>query len=53
MKGVVFNLLESLVTEQHGPDTWDALPPNDVVRWFGRGARPMFASSYPRLGVSA
>lgn len=25
MKGLVFNLLEDVVTEHHGPDTWDAL----------------------------
>jgi hypothetical protein len=25
MKGIIFNLVEEVVTEQHGPDTWDAL----------------------------
>lgn len=25
IKGIVFNLLEEIVSEQHGPDTWDAL----------------------------
>jgi hypothetical protein len=83
MKGIVFNLLEELVTEQHGPDTWDELldeaavdgaytslgsyddaqlralvgaasakldvPANDIVRWFGRGAMPMFAASHPHF----
>ena len=81
MKGVVFNLLEELVTRDHGEDTWDDLletadlegaytslgsyddadlmklvgagshaldvPPDDIVRWFGREALPRFAASYP------
>ena len=25
MKGIIFNLLEEIVTEEHGPDTWDDL----------------------------
>ncbi|MGI8728329.1 MAG: heme NO-binding domain-containing protein [Solirubrobacterales bacterium] len=25
MKGIVFNLLEEIVSEEHGPETWDAL----------------------------
>ena len=83
MKGVVFNLLEELVTRDHGESTWDDLleaaglegaytslgsypdadllalvgaasqaldvPPDDVVRWFGREALPEFARGYPSL----
>lgn len=83
MKGIVFNLLEQLVTRDHGPDTWDALldsagldgvytslgsypdadlgrlvgaastaldaPPDEIVRWFGRNALPLFAERYPHL----
>lgn len=80
MKGIVFNLLEAVVTADHGPATWDALldaagvdgvytaignypdddlmklvaaasaalkvPPDDVVRHFGRSALPMMAARY-------
>ena len=83
MKGVVFNLLEELVSAEHGADTWDdllddagldgaytslgsyddaelgalvaaasarlAVPPQDVIRWLGRGAMPQFATSYPHF----
>ena len=81
MKGIVFNLLEEVVTTEHGERTWDALleaagasgaysslgnyeddelarlvgaaskaldvPPQDVVRWFGRKAIPLLARRYP------
>ena len=81
MKGVVFNLLETVVTENYGADTWDDLldaagsdgvytsletyddadlfsivtaaskaldlPPNGVVRWFGKAAMPHFKNLYP------
>ena len=80
MKGVVFNLLETVVTEEYGADTWDdlldaagsdgvytsletyedadlfsivtaaskalGLPPNDVIRWFGKAAMPHFKKLY-------
>jgi hypothetical protein len=83
VKGVVFNLLEAIVTRDYGEDTWDdlldsagvdgaytslggypdedllslvsaastalELPPNDVVRWFGRNALPLLADSYPQF----
>ncbi len=83
MKGVVFNLLEQLVSRDYGEDTWDTLldsagldgaytslgsyedadlfklvgaasealdtPPDDIVRWFGRNALPLFAESYPQF----
>lgn len=83
LKGIVFNLLEQLVTRDYGEETWDALleaadvdgvytslgsyddadlgrlvgaastaldmPGDDIVRWFGRNALPMFAQSYPDL----
>ena len=83
MKGVVFNLLEELVTRDYGEDTWDALldaaevdgayttlgsyddadfgrlvaaasdaletPPDEMVRWFGRNALPLFHRSHPQL----
>lgn len=81
MKGIIFNLLEEVVTEQHGEDTWDRLlsdaelegaytslgsypdeellalvgaasaalevPPDGVVRWFGRAALTKLAERYP------
>src|SRR5690349_8670133 len=81
MKGIVFNLLEEVVTREHGAATWDALldaadldgaytslgsypddeahklvmaasgalgiPPNEVLRWFGREAMPILADRYP------
>lgn len=83
IKGVVFNLLETIVAREHGEETWDALldaagvdgvyttlgsyPDEDlfklvgaasaalglgvdeVVRWFGRNAMPLFAERYPGL----
>jgi hypothetical protein len=83
MKGVVFNLLEQLVSRDYGEETWDALldaskldgaytslgsysdedlgklvgaaadeldmSPDQVVRWFGRNALPLFAARYPQL----
>ena len=83
MKGIVFNLLETLVSDTHGEETWESLvesagvsgaytslgsypdedlfalvgaasaalgeEPGDVVRWFGRGAMPLFAERYPAL----
>lgn len=83
MKGVVFNVLEQLVVDQHGEDEWDDLladagltgaytslgnydhrefeaivaaagrrwgeRPDDVVRWCGRHAIPIFARRYPQL----
>jgi hypothetical protein len=81
MKGIVFNLLEQVVTEEHGEDAWDqildsagregaytavgsypdeqfmslvasacdrfGLEPDDLVRWFGKRAMPLFAARYP------
>lgn len=83
MKGIVFNLLETLVVRDHGPDAWDdlldaagldgaytslgsypdgellalvgsasdalGLPPEAVVRWFGRSSMPLFATSHPHF----
>lgn len=83
MKGIVFNLLEEVVSGEHGDETWDELlvaagvdgaytslgsypdedllklvgaastalgtTPDDVVRWFGRSAMPLFAGRYPQL----
>lgn len=83
MKGIVFNLLEQIVSAEHGDETWEQLldaaeldgvytslgsypdedllklvgaasnalgvPPDDVVRWFGRSAMPLFAARYPAL----
>lgn len=83
MKGIVFNLLEEVVTQHHGADVWDALldaaglegsftslgnypdedlfklvgaasaalklPANDIVRWFGVQAMPLFVQKYPGL----
>ena len=83
MKGIVFNLLEQLVSRDYGEDTWDDLldqagldgaytslgsyddadlfrlvgaaseslgvPPDDLVRWFGHNALPLFADSYPQF----
>jgi hypothetical protein len=81
MKGIVFNLLEQVLTEEHGEDAWDqvldsagqegaytavgsypdehfmslvaaacdrfGLEPDDLVRWFGKRAMPLFAARYP------
>ena len=83
MKGIVFNLLEEVVSRDHGEDVWDALleatgldgaytslgsysdeqlmklvaaastaldtPPDEIVRWFGRSALPLFADRYPQF----
>lgn len=83
MKGITFNMLEEVVRDQYGEDTWDdlleaaslggaytslgnypdedlfrlvsvasialKLPPDDVVRWFGRSALPIMARSYPSM----
>lgn len=83
MKGVVFNLLEQVVSRDYGEDTWDDLleaagldgaytslgsysdaellklvgaaserfdvPPDEVIRWFGRNALPLLADSYPQF----
>jgi len=83
VKGVVFNILERVVSRDYGEDTWDSLldsagldgsytslgsyadedlmrlvaaassaldtPPDDIVRWFGREALPVFAENYPQL----
>ena len=83
MKGVIFSLLEQLISRDFGEDTWDALleasqldgvytslgsypdehltrlvlaasgalamPPDDVIVWFGRNALPVFAERYPQL----
>jgi Haem-NO-binding len=83
MKGVVFNLLEEIVSRDYGENTWDELldaaeldgaytslgsypdadlfalvaaassaldlPPEQVVRWFGRNALPLLADSYPQF----
>lgn len=83
MKGIVFNLLEQVVTDAHGEDVWEDLldeagvdgaytslgsyadedmlrlvaaasetldlPPDEIVRWFGRSAIPHFAKRYPAL----
>lgn len=81
MKGIVFNLLEQVVTDEHGEDAWDkvldaaglegvyaavgsypdeqfmalvgaacdllAQEPDDLVRWFGTRAMPLFSARYP------
>jgi hypothetical protein len=83
MKGIVFNLLEEIVSRDYGEDVWDQLldtagldgaytslgsysdadlvalvtaassaldtPPDEIVRWFGRSALPMFADRYPQF----
>lgn len=83
MKGIVFNLLETLVVRDFGDETWESLiesagvsgaytslgsypdedlfalvgaasealslGPDDVTRWFGRSAMPLFAERYPTL----
>lgn len=81
MKGVVFNLLEQIVTRDYGENVWDdvldaaglegaytslgsygdgeltrlvdsasaalQIPPDEIVRWLGRNALPLFAISHP------
>jgi hypothetical protein len=83
MKGIVFNLLEEVVSREYGEDTWDKLldaakldgvytslgsyedgdlgalvraasavlelPPDAIVRWFGREALPLLANAYPQF----
>ena len=83
MKGIVFNLLEQVVVQEHGEDAWEGLldaagldgsytslgsypdeelvrlvgaastaldlPPDDVVRWFGRHALLLLSQRYPQL----
>jgi hypothetical protein len=81
MKGIVFNLLEEVVTQDYGADTWDVLlesacvdgaytcmgsysdeemnklvgaashmltiPPEEVLRWFGRRSMSVLGQQYP------
>lgn len=83
MKGVAFNMLEEIVSRDHGVDAWDGLldraglhgaytslgsypdedlmrlvaaasdaldtPPDDIVRWFGREALPLFYRAHGDL----
>lgn len=83
MKGIVFRLFETVVTQHHGEGMWDALlqdaqlegvysslgsyedaelgklvqaasqrlqlPPQDIVRWLGREAMPILATTYPKV----
>jgi hypothetical protein len=83
MKGIVFNLLEEIVSREYGEDAWDALldaagldgaytslgsysdsdlmglvmaasttlgvSADEIVRWFGRSALPLFADRYPQF----
>jgi hypothetical protein len=83
MKGIVFNLLEKIVSRDCGEDAWDELldaaalegvytslggypdedlsalvaaassalemPPDEVVRWFGRNALPLLAAGHPQF----
>lgn len=83
VKGIVFQLLEQTVIDEHGEQSWEQVlddagldgvytslgsypdeqlfmlvaaasealdtPPDDVVRWFGRSAMPLFAQRYPQL----
>jgi hypothetical protein len=83
MKGVVFNLLEEIVSRDYSEDAWDDLldaaglegvytslggypdrdlsalvaaasralemPPEEVVRWFGRNALPLLAAGHPHF----
>lgn len=83
MKGIVFNVLQRVVTEKYGEDTWDDLleaaslegtytavgsyddtellalvgaactalgtTADDLLRWFGRSAMPVFAERYPQF----
>jgi hypothetical protein len=81
VKGIVFNLLEEVVSTEYGDAAWDrlldaaglegaytslgsyddaqvfalvrvasealAIPPEDVLRWFGERAMPLLARRYP------
>lgn len=83
MKGIVFNILEQVVTQTYGEDTWESLlatagvdgaytavgsyedsqmaalvaaasqalgtPEDDILRWFGTAALPVFAERYPQF----
>lgn len=83
MKGIVFNVLQSVVTDEYGEETWETLldgaglegaytavgsyadeelvailkvassalgtPTDDLLRWFGRKAIPVFAERYPHF----
>lgn len=83
MKGVVYNVLEEIVSREHGESTWDTLldeagvdgiytslgnypdsellaivdaasaalgmTRDEVIRWFGQNALPLFAQRYPTL----
>lgn len=83
MKGIVFDILERVISDAHGEDTWDAIletaglpgaytavgsyedsemhalvvaasdslskTPDEVLRWFGGAAMPVFAQKYPRF----
>ncbi len=83
MKGIIFNLLETVVRQHHGEETWETLldaaglegvytslgnygdaemmrlvaaasrqldlPPEAVLRWFGRNALPILAAKYPHF----
>ncbi len=83
MKGIVFNLLETVVTKEYGANTWDdllaaaqldgaytslgnyqdadllklvgaasaalKLPPEVIVKWFGKQMLPPLAGHYPQL----
>lgn len=48
MKGIVFNLLEDAVTDQHGPDVWDAL-----VDTAGVSGRYTSLGNYPDSDMEA
>ena len=83
MKGIVFNLLETVVQREFGEEKWDQLldaagvdgaytslgsyddadmiklvqaasaaldlPPDAILRWFGRRAMPILAERYPHF----
>lgn len=83
MKGIIFNLLEEIITAQYGQSAWDELlektrlegaytslgsypdadflklvaaasaavgkSNDEIVRWFGRNALPLFAERYPHF----
>ncbi len=83
MKGIIFNLLEAVITRDHGANTWDdlleaaqvegaftslgnypdadlfklvgaasvalKLPPEVIVKWFGKQMLPLLAEHYPQF----
>lgn len=85
MKGIVFNILEQVVSDRYGEDTWETLlekarvegiytavgsyedtemlalvaaasdalatPADDILRWFGAAAMPVFVEKYPQFFV--